>query len=155
MSAGNTMVHGVSEYDCKVFGIPGPEHIIARWYFESVDDRDAFMRQQIEEHPDHQFEGYSGLVPIEVARDLEPSVVPPSHSRADLAELRKRADMTQQQLADSLGIPQSTVARWESGVQSPRIESVQPLADSLGCTVGMVVAAFNGTEPKVPGVRKR
>jgi transcriptional regulator with XRE-family HTH domain len=37
---------------------------------------------------------------------------------------RRRAGLSQEQLADRLGRPQSTIARWETGQQHPPLESV-------------------------------
>lgn len=38
----------------------------------------------------------------------------------DVAAARKRKGLTQQQLADALGVDQSRIAKWESGVCKPR-----------------------------------
>lgn len=37
----------------------------------------------------------------------------------DIKAARKRLGMTQQQLADSLGIPKRTIENWEGGVRTP------------------------------------
>ncbi len=40
--------------------------------------------------------------------------------------------MTQQEFADSLGVPQSTVGRWEAGLNSPRglyLKALEELAE--------------------------
>jgi DNA-binding transcriptional regulator YiaG len=41
-------------------------------------------------------------------------------SPQQVKRLRKGLGMTQQEFADSLGVPQSTVGRWEAGLNSPR-----------------------------------
>nr|DAI05154.1 MAG TPA: helix-turn-helix domain protein [Caudoviricetes sp.] len=48
---------------------------------------------------------------------------------------RIAAGMTQQQLADALGIAQQSVARWETGEREPRISTLRRIAAVLGCNV--------------------
>ncbi|MCW3019126.1 MAG: transcriptional regulator, family [Solirubrobacterales bacterium] len=52
---------------------------------------------------------------------------------------RRRAGLSQEQLADRLGRTQSTIARWESGYQRPPLESVVEALHACGLelTVGM------------------
>lgn len=40
--------------------------------------------------------------------------------------------MSQRQLADALGVSQSTVARWESGAGSPSVAVMHALAELVG-----------------------
>ena len=54
---------------------------------------------------------------------------------ADIGALRKAAGLTQQQLADTLGVGRTTVAMWESGENAPKTKMLHALADALGCTV--------------------
>lgn len=49
--------------------------------------------------------------------------------------------MTQQQLADCIGVEQNTVSQWESGVRNPRIELLPKLAKILNCTVDELLGA--------------
>jgi transcriptional regulator with XRE-family HTH domain len=55
---------------------------------------------------------------------------PPSYGR-HLAELRKSAGLSQQQLADKMNVRQSTVASWERSANPPKGEFLAPLAKSL------------------------
>ncbi|MGL9768159.1 hypothetical protein IGK31_002196 [Enterococcus sp. DIV1288f] len=48
-----------------------------------------------------------------------------------LAELRKSAGLTQKQLAQKIGKPQSTISRVETGEMNPSIELVIELAQGL------------------------
>ena len=52
---------------------------------------------------------------------------------------RRRAGLSQEQLAERLGRTQSTIARWESGYQHPPLESVVEALHACGLelTVGM------------------
>ena len=52
-----------------------------------------------------------------------------------LAAARKNAGMTQHQLAETLGVCDSTVAHWESGRSLPNITYVTPLEEVLGMPI--------------------
>ena len=51
---------------------------------------------------------------------------------ARLRELRVGRGLTQEELALSLGVAQSDVARWESGAREPRVDTLRRLAAALG-----------------------
>lgn len=57
---------------------------------------------------------------------------------ANLKTARVAAGLTQQALADRLGVPQSTVGRWETG-NSPGVHWLPRIADALGCEVGRLI----------------
>ena len=42
--------------------------------------------------------------------------------------------MTQQQVAEQVGVAPLTVGRWESGATSPTVDDLHKLAEALGCT---------------------
>lgn len=48
---------------------------------------------------------------------------------------RIAAGMTQQQLADALGVAQQSVTRWETGEREPRVSTLKRIAAVLGCDV--------------------
>lgn len=52
-----------------------------------------------------------------------------------LASLRRGRDMTQQQVADILGVSNKTVSKWESGKGLPDTSLLKPLGDVLGVSV--------------------
>lgn len=54
---------------------------------------------------------------------------------SNIQKLRERAKFTQKNLAEKLGVGQSTVAMWESGAQMPRADKLPELARILGCTI--------------------
>ena len=54
---------------------------------------------------------------------------------ANISDLRKAAGLTQQQLADKMGVNRSTVAMWETGVNAPKTKMLLALAEVLGCSV--------------------
>jgi transcriptional regulator with XRE-family HTH domain len=52
-----------------------------------------------------------------------------------LKEERERAGLTQAQLADKSGVPQTTISGLESGKRSPHMDTAFKLADGLGIAV--------------------
>ena len=57
-----------------------------------------------------------------------------------IADMRKRKNMTQRELADILLISDKTVSKWESGKGLPEVSLMRPLADALGVTVDELLA---------------
>ena len=53
----------------------------------------------------------------------------------NLRRLRRAADMTQEQLADKLGVAYQSVSRWENGMTYPDMEFLPVLAGIFGVTV--------------------
>lgn len=52
-----------------------------------------------------------------------------------LYSLRKSSGMTQQELADRLGVTNKAVSKWETGEAFPETAQLVPLADIFGVTV--------------------
>lgn len=52
-----------------------------------------------------------------------------------LKALRIQRNLTQKQLADGLGVTQSSVAMWESGTAMPNAGKLPELADFLHCSI--------------------
>lgn len=64
----------------------------------------------------------------------EPRKGPRNRGRdSRIAALRLAAGLTQQQLADIVGVKRLCVARWESGASVPNGKNLLSLADALGC----------------------
>jgi transcriptional regulator with XRE-family HTH domain len=55
-----------------------------------------------------------------------------SNRRKDLAIARKKARLTQRQLADQLGVNRVTLARWELGESDPSLAKALEIARILG-----------------------
>lgn len=53
----------------------------------------------------------------------------------NLLKLRKASGMTQDEVAERIGVVQSAVAMWESGMQKPRADKLPILAKLYGCTI--------------------
>ncbi len=47
---------------------------------------------------------------------------------------RKAKTLNQTQLADQMGVMQSTISRWEAGIDEPNIEHMSGLVSLFGCT---------------------
>jgi transcriptional regulator with XRE-family HTH domain len=50
-------------------------------------------------------------------------------------KLRKKANLTQEELATVLKVDRSAVAKWESSVSLPRTELLPKLADIFDCKI--------------------
>ena len=61
-----------------------------------------------------------------------------------LAQLRKAADMRQQQLADQLHVTRQAVSRWEQDRTQPDIATLQALTQALGCTAEQLIMGLDG-----------
>jgi transcriptional regulator with XRE-family HTH domain len=72
------------------------------------------------------------------------------HFAARLKELREQAGLTQQQLADRVGMSRFGIAQFEQGRNKPSLESAVALAEALGveCTA-FLEAPTSITEPKM------
>ena len=62
-----------------------------------------------------------------------------------LKELRKTKKMTQCDLADRFNVSNVTVSRWETGTQTPSLETVLLLAKFFGCTIDDLVEQKPGS----------
>jgi transcriptional regulator with XRE-family HTH domain len=60
-----------------------------------------------------------------------------------IVEARRRAGLTQQQLAERVGRPQSTIARWESGVQAPSIDTTREVVRACGLELTVGLARYD------------
>ncbi len=51
------------------------------------------------------------------------------------SQARKKAGLSQSQVAKALGVDQSAVCRWETGENMPRAAMLARMAQLYGCTV--------------------
>jgi predicted transcriptional regulator len=63
-----------------------------------------------------------------------------------LLAARRRAGLSQRELADRTGVPQSTIARIESGVVDPRIGTVAKLLDACGESIEVTRRLGDGVD---------
>lgn len=52
-----------------------------------------------------------------------------------IRELRKENNMTQEQLAEKMGVTDKSISRWENGRTMPDISMLSILANELNCTI--------------------
>ncbi|MCP4004577.1 MAG: helix-turn-helix domain-containing protein [bacterium] len=65
----------------------------------------------------------------------------PDHLANNLRHLRKAADLTQQKLADTAGLPRATLASMEHGGANPGLDSVLAVATALNVSLDELVLA--------------
>ena len=56
-----------------------------------------------------------------------------------IAELRKRKNSTQKELADQLGVTDKAVSKWERGVGYPEVTTIPVLAELLGVSASEII----------------
>ena len=61
--------------------------------------------------------------------------------------LRRSADLTQQELAEKLGVSEPTIRAWESGRAKPRYDRLCEVADFFGVTPEELVGDHSSTSP--------
>ena len=69
-------------------------------------------------------------------------------------QLRKQKNMTQQDLADRLGVSRQAVSRWEMGTAKPEIESLAALAKIFGITVDELLTGEQALAAEAPAAEK-
>lgn len=55
-------------------------------------------------------------------------------------ELRKEKKMTQQELADKIGVTDRAISKWENGRGMPDLSLMKPLCDALGITLNELIS---------------
>ena len=66
-----------------------------------------------------------------------------------IAELRKKQGLTQQQLADILGVSNTAISKWEHGNNLPDISMLEPLSIALKVDMLDLLTAQSSTHTKV------
>ena len=64
-----------------------------------------------------------------------------------LCALRKSHGMTQQALADRMGLSRGTIGMYESGLRDPDTKTLTHLADVLGCSVDYLLGRTPDRHP--------
>ena len=60
---------------------------------------------------------------------------------AFISEMRKEQGMTQEQLAERLGVSQKSISRWENGKTMPDLSLYEPLCEALGVQISELLYA--------------
>ena len=66
-----------------------------------------------------------------------------------IVEARKRAGITQTELATRMGTHQSVVARWETGKTQPTLETVIKAVEATGLELTVTISGSDPTEPRL------
>lgn len=56
----------------------------------------------------------------------------------ELVKIRKSNNITQKELAKKINVPQSAISRFESQLNSPRLDTLMPIAKALGVQIGII-----------------
>ena len=62
----------------------------------------------------------------------------------NLQILRKQAGLTQEALAEQVGVARRTIVKWESGESAPDLEAAARLAEALNISLDNLVSAPDG-----------
>lgn len=62
---------------------------------------------------------------------------------------RKNKGLTQEQLAEKLGVTNKTVSRWETGKYMPDLSLLKPLSEELGITLNELLSGENVDKEKI------
>lgn len=84
-----------------------------------------------------------------------PALSAPSAYGSHLASLRQAAGLTQQQLADAVGVKQSNIAFWERAAKPPRGEVLPALAAALGVSIPILLKQADETAARHRGPASR
>ena len=68
---------------------------------------------------------------------------------------RKRKNMTQEALAEKIGVARQTVVKWEAGESAPDLETAGLLAEALGVTLDDLVNMPDNEMVAAPNMQKK
>ena len=71
----------------------------------------------------------------------------------NLQKLRKQKNLTQEALAEAVGVARQTIAKWENEESTPDLEMSGRLAEALAVTLDDLVNAPEGELDSRPGMR--
>ena len=71
-----------------------------------------------------------------------------------VAERRKRLGMSQEELAEQVGISQESLSRMEKGYISPRFERLDAFAAALGCSLPELFGESASAELRAAAIEK-
>ena len=68
-----------------------------------------------------------------------------------LTELRRKAGLSQEQLADRLGVTRQSVSKWESGAAMPELGKLIALSELFGASIDYLVKENQTSDPRPTG----
>ena len=60
----------------------------------------------------------------------------------NLKEYRIKQNLSQEEMADKLGLTQGAIAQWELGITSPPTKKIAQVAELYGCTIEELIEAL-------------
>lgn len=71
-----------------------------------------------------------------------------------IAELRKENNLTQEQLAEKMGVTNKSISRWENGKTMPDISLLSILSNELNCTIPELLNGKKMTKEELIDLRE-
>ena len=65
--------------------------------------------------------------------------IPQKREEMNLKEIRLARGMTQEQLADKVGIERTSITNYELGTREPSLDTLRKLAEALDCTLDELI----------------
>lgn len=62
-----------------------------------------------------------------------------------ISKARKKANLTQQQVAERLNVARTSVSHWENGAREPDLKTIRELSELFGVAFEYLVGASNST----------
>lgn len=66
----------------------------------------------------------------------------------NLAKARKKAGLSQEELAEKMGLTRQTISKWETGASAPDVEELQRLCVALSASAEELICGEAGRKPK-------
>ena len=66
----------------------------------------------------------------------------------NLSKSRKKAGLSQEELAEKMGITRQTISKWETGASVPDVEELQRLCAALSASAEELICGEAGRKPK-------
>lgn len=64
-----------------------------------------------------------------------------------LRQLRERSGMSQEKLAEQLGVSRQVITKWENGTGTPKIDNLKALADCFHVTLDELLGRTEASDP--------
>ncbi len=71
----------------------------------------------------------------------------------NLKYLREKKGIEQQELADELNIPRSTLSCWENGLRTPKIEQIQEIANYFNVNMDIISRDYSNNNYKEDDIK--
>lgn len=68
-----------------------------------------------------------------------------------LPELRKQKNISQEELANAIGVSRQAVSKWESGQSNPELDNIVSLSDYFGVTTDCILKGEQGGRSRADG----